>query len=208
MDPDELDKLRPGRKQQEAKDRAAIKAKQRRSQQLTKTEKERLRTGRIAKAALIESFATEDVRDDDGRVNTPKFCQLLRDRRDRVSEVLAHKCRMNLLKETAYENGTRNWLWLTAHGHNPEVPLPPGPIVKNSFYKRMVEIDLARVLAIFQCRPETFNKKEREDINFYFFMLKEQAIVPDPVVVRYFTYRWQENHRTRIWAAGQRTKSE
>jgi hypothetical protein len=204
----ELAKLRPNRKREEAKARAALKAKERRAKKLTKTEKERCRTNMIAKAALVDSFATQDVRDEDGRVDRQKFLQLLAERRDRVCFILANRCRIDLLKETAFESGARNRLWLIANGQHPDVPAPPGPIKKNEYYKTMVEMDLARVLAIFKCRPESFTAKERDDINFYFYMLKDKALQPDPVAVRYFQHRWEENNKTRIWVAGQRTKSK
>jgi hypothetical protein len=207
MDDEEVSRLRAGRKRQDGADRSANKARIQRSSKLTKAERERLLGLKQAKTALLKSFAPADITNDDGTVSGKQFVKLLCERRDRVMVSLAYKCRMVYLRETAHESGLRNLFWLRAHGMDPNHPLPSyATPSNNSYYKEMVEHDVSRVKALFDVNPAIFTPAERQDLHFYFYMLKERAIQPNRKLVDYYSKRVVEKYRLKNFSAGENTK--
>jgi hypothetical protein len=209
MDDNLVAKLRPGRRVEDNRLRSLNRAREKRQSEtrpLTKVEKERKKNNSIARIALKNSFATPDVRNAEGRIIIPKFVVALRDKRDRLINIIGEKVRARILPETVYENGLRHLLWLRAHGHDPKYPRPENANPKSSsFYEAMVEIEVSRVKAAYIHKPDVFDKEEQELINFYLFMLKDKAIQPDPRAVNYFLHRLRESDKLKMYSAGMRT---
>jgi hypothetical protein len=63
-------------------------------------------------------------------------------------------------------------------------------------------MDLARVKALYDQRPNKFTIEERADLKFYFYMLLDKALQPKKEVVEYFVHRLKELEGVKNYSAG------